>query len=612
VSARIELLWPEPRALRATGPGTRISLPFPCHADPALELAVPSAARAAGPEQAQVRCARDAHCPPSGYRLVVGPHGVEIAARDAAGARHALATLAQLAALHASPAGAADLPGLLIDDAPAFRIRGALLDVSRSRVPTQASLLALAGDLAAWKLDHLQLYLEHAFAYRGHEEVWRDASPLLPGEVRALDDRCAALGVELAPNQQSFGHFHRWLKHARYRDLAEVPEGLEHAFSLDREPYSLDLADPRAIALLEDLYDQLLPCFRSRTFNVGLDETFDLGQGRSRAACAERGVERVYLEHLRRVHALVTARGHRMQFWGDVILQQPELVPELPRDLVALEWGYDAGHPFAEHVGHFARSGLEFWVCPGTSSWQSFAGRPRNALANLREAARHGARAGAAGYLVTDWGDRGHHQPHCVRAWGLFAGAGLAWNPDAQLDEARLARLLDAHVFRDPAGALGAAALELGNAYLATGSPATNGSALFFLVAFAPDVFPHPRTPGLSREGLLRAREQVQGALARLDRSQSSRPDAAALLAELRWIGSAQLLAADLGLARLAARAGMPLAALPARVRAELAERFRALEEGHTRVWLARDRPGGLDESLRWFRRVREPLERGC
>lgn len=606
---RVHLLWPEPRALERRSGIFRGALPWSVDAGP-FDPAITRAQRATA--DATVRCARDASLGAGAYRLVVDPSAARVAAADDAGARHALATFAQLAELHAETrtgTGSIAIPALAIDDRPGFATRGVLLDVSRSRIPRTAELDALAGRLAAWKVDHLQLYVEHAFAYAGHDEVWRDASPLTPAEVRAFDDRCARLGIELAPNQQSFGHFHRWLKHARYRDLAEVPEGVDHAFSLDREPYSLDLSNPRAIALLEDLYDQLLPCFRSRRFNVGLDETFDLGRGRSGAACAERGVERVYLEHLRRVHALVTARGHQMQFWGDVVLQRPELVPELPRDLVALEWGYDAGHPFGEHVGHFQTSGLEFWVCPGTSSWQSFAGRAHNALANLREAALHGARAGASGYLATDWGDRGHHQPHCVRDWGLFAAAGLAWNPDATLDEARLAPLLDAHVYADDAGELGSAALELANAYRATGSPATNGSALFFLVAFAPDAFPHARTPDLTRAGLESARHVVEQAASRLERARSRRLDAAQVVGELRWVASAQTLAADLGLARLEAGAGVPLAGLPARARAELAERFRLLEDEHARLWLVRDRPGGLGESLRWFRRVRAGLE---
>ncbi|MCY2958571.1 MAG: family 20 glycosylhydrolase [Planctomycetota bacterium] len=601
---RLDLLWPEPRALERVGGSFSCDARWTADAGP-FGLEIPGASGS----PPSLRLVHAAHVPPAGYELEVDGQGGRASARDAAGARHALATFTQIVALHTGRDGRAEIPGLRIRDEPAFSTRGVMLDVSRGRVPRTEALDGIAEHLAAWKVDHLQLYFEHAFAYAGHEDVWRAASPFTPDEVRSFDDRCAARGIELAPNQQSFGHFHRWLKHARYRDLAEVPAGVEHAFSLDREPYSLDLGDPRAIALLEDLYDQLLPCFRSGTFNVGLDETFDLGLGKSKAACAERGVERVYLEYLRRVHELVTRRGRRMQFWGDVILQRPELVPELPRDLVALEWGYDAGHPFAEHVERFRAAGLEFWVCPGTSSWQSFGGRARNGIANLREAAAHGVRAGARGMLVTDWGDRGHHQPHCVRDWGLLAGAGLSWNPDANLDEARLARLLDAHVYADDAGELGLAAMELANVYLETGSPATNGSALFFLVAFAPDAFPHPRTPDLSRAGLECALDSMQRTVSRIERSRSTRADAPLLCAEMRWIASAQALGADLGIARLEAGAGVPLAGLPARARGELAQQFRAVEAEHERIWLARDRPGGLDESLRWFRRVRAGLE---
>jgi hypothetical protein len=542
----------------------------------------------------------------------VEPDGARAEVADAAGERAARATLAQVLAVAAREVdGRRAVPTARIDDAPAFPTRGALLDVSRSRVPRTEELARIAAQLSAWKFDHLQLYCEHVFAYRDHPDVWRGASPLTHPEVRAFDDVCYALGIELAPNQQSFGHFHRWLKHVRYRDLAEVPAGVAHAFSLDVEPYSLDLSDPRALALLASLYDELLPCFRSRTLDVGLDETFDLGTGRSKAAAEARGVERVYLEHLRAVHSLVRARGCRMQFWGDVILQRPELVPELPRELVALLWGYDAGHPFEEQCARFAAAGLEFWVCPGTSSWQSFAGRATNALANQREAARHGLLAGARGFLVTDWGDRGHHQPAFVREWGLFAAAGRAWDPKSELDRERLAPLLDAHVYRDDAGQLGTAAMELASVADATGSPATNGSALFFLVAFAPDEFPHPRTPDLAREGLERALDLAERARARVARAQSCRPDAVLLRREMRWAADALAFAARLGRARLEAGAGVPLGALPRPVRRELSEELRALEDGHVACWLARDREGGLEESLRWFRRVRTPLESG-
>src|SRR6185295_18746980 len=147
-----------------------------------------------------------------------------------------------------------------------------------------------------------------------------------------------------------------------------------------------------------------------------------------RAECQARGTERVYLDFLREVHARVQRRGHRLQFWGDIIVKRPELIAELPRDAIALEWGYEADHPFTEHLELFRRAGLEFYVCPGTSSWNSIAGRSDNAILNLARAAQQGQAAGALGLLTTDWGDHGHLQPLPVSYLGLLLGAGFSWN----------------------------------------------------------------------------------------------------------------------------------------------------------------------------------------
>ena len=73
---------------------------------------------------------------------------------------------------------------------------------------------------------------------------------------------------------------------------------------------------------------------------MSADETFELGKGKSKEACEEKGVGRVYLEYLLKIHKLVSERGKKMMFWGDIIANHPDLVPELPKDIIALEWGY--------------------------------------------------------------------------------------------------------------------------------------------------------------------------------------------------------------------------------------------------------------------------------
>ncbi len=542
--------------------------------------------------------------PPQGYRLSVSEAGIAIAAADDPGLLHGAATLAQW--LAASAPGATGVPCVEVEDWPDLARRGVMLDVSRDKVPTMATLRALVERLAGWKVNELQLYTEHTFAYRGHERVWRDASPITAAEARELDAHCRVFGIELVPNQNSFGHLHRWLVHEPYRRLAEVPEGIEHPFGDRREPFSLCPIDPGSLALLADLYDQLLPNFASRELNVGLDETFDLCQGRSAAACREKGRVRVYLDFLRQVHALVTARGHRMQFWGDIILEQPELLAELPRDAIALEWGYEAEHPFREHAQRFAASGLEFTVCPGTSSWNSLAGRADNALRNLALAAVAGHEAGARGCLITDWGDFGHLQPLPVSYLGFLAGAGFAWNvASAAAPLAHpWAELLDRLVFADAAGRAGSAVLALGDAYLRTGATQSNGTALFYLLAFPQQDLTHRRYRGLDAGALAATESWVEDAASRLAAARLPGPEGSLVCRELAWVAGLLRVACRLGRARLAAGREAPVPALPAATRRELLSALAPLVEEHRTVWLARNRPGGRADSVARLERL--------
>jgi hexosaminidase len=321
-----------------------------------------------------------------GYRLTIDASGVVVSAADAAGLFYGCQTLRQL--MRQRPD---HLPGCVVEDHPDLPARGVMLDISRDKVPNDETLYRLVDQLAEWKINQLELYTEHTFAYRRHREVWAQASPMTPDDVLRLDRHCRDRYIELVPNQNSFGHLHRWLELPAYRHLAEAPEGWVGPDGTWRPvPFSLNPTDPASLRLLDGLYGELLPHFTSLEFNVGCDETWDLGQGASKQACERIGKGRVYLEFLLAIHRLVSAHGRRMRFWGDIIIEHPELVPELPQDVTVLEWGYEADHPFAEHAATFASSKLPFYVCPGTSSWNSIGGRTENCLANIDGAVRHG------------------------------------------------------------------------------------------------------------------------------------------------------------------------------------------------------------------------------
>ena len=564
------------------------------------------------------------------YKLKVDASGIEIEAFDASGIFYGLVTLQQWVTLHTREvARFRTVPGIDVEDTPDFRYRGVMLDISRNRVPRIDFLEGLIERLALLKINQLQLYTEHTFAYRGHEAVWQNASPLTPEEIQRLDRFCRERFIELVPNQNSFGHFHRWLVHEPYRALAECPEGIDHPFAHDREPFSLCPTDPGVFSLLEDLYDQLLPNFRSRTLNVGLDETFDLGKGRSAALCEDKGTTEVYLDFLRQVHRRVEARGYRMQFWGDIIVQKPELIDQLPRNAIALEWGYEADHPFDRHAKAFADSGLEFYVCPGTSSWNSLLGRTDNALGNLAAAAREGQRNHASGYLITDWGDFGHLQPPCVSYPGFLAGAAEAWNtgsaPGAD-DKAILADLVARHFLYDdsearPSGdgfedlntaqSFASELVALGSAYLLPGDPPMNGSHLFYLLLFADQGLDQKRFRGLARKGLESARDRLTDY--QISGKEPFERDGGIAQRELAWAAALASVGARLGLARLGDASddiagAIATANVPSAERQQLRRELKRLDKALPELWLERSREGGLERSRQQISRMIETL----
>ncbi|HUA39518.1 MAG TPA: glycoside hydrolase family 20 zincin-like fold domain-containing protein [Candidatus Sulfopaludibacter sp.] len=440
---------------------------------------------------------------PEGYALTISKDGIEIQFRKAGGLRAAAATLRQLLRQCGR-----NLPCLKIRDWPDFPRRGVMLDVSRGRVPKLETLFELAERLADFKINELQLYTEHTFAHRHFKSVWQSWGALTGREIRKLGARCRQLGIDLVPNQNSFGHLRYFLEHAKLKKLAEVSRPYEDASGeFVRRPTTLAPNHAGTLPFLRGLYDQLLPNFSSRYFNVGCDETWDLGRGQSKRLCEMKGRGRVYLDFLRKIHREVSRRGRTMMFWGDIILKYPRLIPELakfPRsrrrksahfdqsgrtsaatNLIALNWGYEANHPFDKEAGLFAESKIPFYVCPGTSTWQTLVGRHDNALANLRAAARAGKKSGAIGYLITDWGDGGHPQPLAVSWPMLLAGASLAWNAD-DFDQKLLQSVLSRDVFADPTGKIAAAALKLGFVHRKLKVKAPNETPLGTVIAAPP------------------------------------------------------------------------------------------------------------------------------
>jgi hypothetical protein len=360
---------------------------------------------------------------PEGYRITVSEVRNAVEVGSQAAVRYAWMHLQQLQGEDPTrtPCG-------ILEDAPTFGRRAFMLDISRCKIPTKEGFRQWLQILAGLRYNELQLYMEHSFAYTGHSDVWKKASPLAPDDISWLQQEARHLGIELVPNQNCFGHFERWIRHEPYRKYAESPDGFVTPWGDQRKVGSVLKPDDASFAFVTSLLDELLPTFDSSRVNIGCDETFELGQGATRERCTKEGMGAVYAKFVQRIIQHVETRhGMRPEFWGDIIIKHPEEINRISRKAVALCWGYEADSPFAEECAAFARSGLGFAVCPGTSSWRSFAGRTENMIANLRSATEAAFEWGAEGLVLTDWGDCGHLQQEPVSYPAMALCATLAW-----------------------------------------------------------------------------------------------------------------------------------------------------------------------------------------
>jgi hypothetical protein len=511
---------------------------------------------------------------PQCYQLDIKPNTIEIVAADNAGIFYGISTLNQIIKQRKKI-----LPCLKINDYPDYPARGVMLDISRSKVPQMETLYKLVDMLASWKINQLQLYTEHTFAYRGHKEVWENSSPMTADEIRNLEWYCKKRYVELVPNQNSFGHFERWLKFKKYAHLAD-----------DQEGTTLCPVDPGSIKFVGELYDELLPNFKSRLFNVGCDET-NLGKGRSKEASEKKGPGRVYLDFLLKIYRLVKSHKRTMMFWGDIILNHPELVKELPKDIIALSWGYESDYPFINECRIFSKAKVPFYVCPGTSSWNAIGGRTENCIGNLVNAAENGLKFGAIGYLNTDWGDNGHWQYLPISYLGFAVGAGVSWCLKANrgMD---VPKTIGLHAFNDPTGNMGCVAYELGMADAQTGKISRNCTALWTILYLSIRRF--SVLDNMKPNGIELAFKHIDKAMSYVRKSRMACKDAPLIKKEFAEGAVLMKHACKRAVAIRQLSKGIVNKKL---LRALSKDMAKIICE-HKKLWLARNRSGGLDEGV--------------
>jgi hypothetical protein len=412
-----------------------------------------------------------------GYVILATADQVIVAGKTAAGTFYGMQTLKQLVR---GQGASASIPAVKIIDWPTMRWRGVSDDISRGPVPTVDYIKKQIRNEAFFKLNMHSFYMEHTFASATHPLIGPEGGSLTPAEIKELVAYARNYHVELVPEQQTFGHLHKALRLEKYADLAETPYG-----------DVLSPQQPGSYKLIADWYKELNELFPGEFFHIGEDETFELGEGQSRTEAQAKGVGAVYFEHLNRVRDLLKPYNRKLMFWGDIALHHPDLIGNIPKDLIVMNWQYGARDDFWTSIKPFQDAGLPEFVCPGAQTWNQIFPNTDAAAKNIINFVRDGQKAGAIGMMNTTWDDDGETL-FDVAWYPIALGAAASWQEGA-MDRTQFDSNFAWSFFRAEGNDLTSALLAIGKAGPSISAGATTDD-LFWRDPFANQFINFART----------------------------------------------------------------------------------------------------------------------
>jgi len=351
---------------------------------------------------------------PEGYVLVIESGRASIVASTASGVFYGVQTLKQLLPL---PGAKPVLPLGNVRDWPAMKYRGIDDDLSRGPFPTLEFQKHQIRVFASFKINVYSPYFEHTLFYIDQPLAAPPGSSLSAAEIAELVRFAVQYHVEIIPEQEAFGHLHHVLKYDLYDDLAETPHG-----------HVLAPGQPGTLPLIKDWFTQIAQEFPSQFLHVGADETLDLGRGLTQADVKARGYGPVYVDFMKQIHDELAPLHRRLLFWGDIGEDDPNAVPGLPKDMIAVPWNYRKTDHFDSMIVPFTKAGIETWVAPGDANWKEVYPVAKVAFGNIQGFIRDGQRLGATGALTTVWNDDGEGLFNADWYSVMFGGV-AAWQP---------------------------------------------------------------------------------------------------------------------------------------------------------------------------------------
>jgi hypothetical protein len=355
-----------------------------------------------------------------------------VSAPTTTGRFYGVQTLRQIIRSHG-----AVMPNAHIMDYPALEWRGLSDDISRGQISTIDDFRAIIRQLAFYKFNMYQPYIEDVFDFRSDPSISSERQGLTKSEMAMLAEEARRNHIELVPIFNSLGHQQRMLLLPHNRPLAELPaeKGL---------PWSFSPANPEAKVAVKRMIDEVAEATSgSRFFHIGGDEAWDIGSGASSDLVKEHGKGKIFgdyysemIDHLRTKH------GREAMMYDDMLQEHEDARAAMDKDVVMIAWNYYPNKDFSRVEPLQAAGFKKILTSPGNWSWSNFYPNWGYGVSNMRNGVDDAHKYGLAGSVLSSWGDSGAENLRSNNwpSYAFFAAG--TWEPAVPDDQELLRRFV--------------------------------------------------------------------------------------------------------------------------------------------------------------------------
>ncbi len=358
----------------------------------------------AGTDEETGEKSREAH------KINVKAKKIIVTANSDAGIYYALQTLRQLLVAKGKESY---IPGVKIEDYPAFAYRGVMIDFSHGGLPTENEIKKQIDFLARWKMNQYYFYNEVSIEMKGYPLINYNAC-YSQEQIKRIIAYARERHVDVIPFVNFYSHLHELLRLEKYADLA-----------IGKYGHDLNPNNPRVQTLLSDWIKQYVDIFPTPFIHVGFDETWET----ERLTIENPSIKprELYLKQLNFVTKAFQNYGKTVMVWTDISKNYPNILSEFPKKLIPVIWEYsDKSTRFKRRIEPVKKERMPFFIQSAVDSWGNVYPAADYTFDNIDICLKISRDEKAIGYITSVWADA--VQPLLRNTWLFIAYGSIgAW-----------------------------------------------------------------------------------------------------------------------------------------------------------------------------------------